>query len=206
MAICWQWEEPKRQRKLHTVGDYIFWSYSMLSVSREIMERTRKGEPSPHPNGRTKAANILMSHFQGSQKKIRDLDRDDRLSQDGAHVCAHFGCLSSKYHWDHMVPRSKLYGLYIPLNQVRSCPRCNISRGAKDLMGWHRENQTFPSLGILRRYLKICYYYSQQHGYLDLSVENAVLERLPFEPRNFPRKFPSLEQLVWDYAYKGPQA
>jgi len=146
---------------------------------------------------------MLMSHYQDGRRHIRDMDRDDRLAQDGALVCAHFGCVAPEYQWDHLIPRSRLNGESIPLNQVRSCPRCNASRGNKDLMTWHRQNKSFPSLGVLRRYLKLCYFYSKQRGLLDERAEDAVADGLPFDPISLPRKFPAVDLLVWDYAYQG---
>ena len=199
--LHWTWHEPKRMRKLLTVEDHLLWSYSVLSVSREVMQRMQGGEASPLPEGRTKAANILMSRYQDGRKNITNLDRDDALAQNGIRVCAHFGCIAPHYHMDHLIPKSRLSGDYIPLNQVRSCPHCNTSRGNSDLMGWHRSNATFPSLAILRRYLKLCYFYAQRNNCLQEPVEEAVANGLPFEPRNLPRLFPPVQALIWDYAY-----
>lgn len=197
----WEWSSPKGQRKLHTVEDYILWTYSMLVVTRRMMVSAKAGKPNPYPDGRTKAANITMTDFQRRRKNISSLDRDDALAQDAQPICAHLGCIAPTYHWDHLIPRSRLKGQNIPLNQVRSCPRCNTSRGNQELMAWHQRHSTFPSLGVLRRYLKICYFYSTQHGCLAQPVEEAVLDGLPFDPRNLPRKFPPVENLVWDYGY-----
>lgn len=60
---------------------------------------------------------------------------------------------------------------------------------------------TFPSLGVLRRYLKLCYFYAQQRDFLAEPVGIALQNGLPFDPRNLPRKFPPVEKLIWDYAY-----
>ncbi len=200
-ATTWGWTDPKGQRKLLSVKDYIFWSYSVLTVSRIIMNRERIGQPIPYSGGRTKAANIMMSKYLKGDLRITDLDRDDALSQRAAPICAHFGCVASSYHLDHLIPRSKLNGHHVALNQVLSCPRCNLSRRDSELMAWHRRNKTFPSLGVLRRYLKLCHVYSEQFGYLDQNIGDALQQGLPFDPRNLPRKFPPVEHLVWDYAW-----
>ncbi|AMY69091.1 HNH endonuclease [Frigidibacter mobilis] len=199
--IRWDWSEPKRMRGLASVEDHILWTYSLLSVSRHIMKCGKSGKPYPYLGGRTKAANILMSSYQKQQRNIGTLDRDDALAQDAASACAHCGCTAPRYHWDHLIPRSKLNGGYVALNQVRSCPRCNTSRGDRELMAWYRANSTFPTLGVLRRYLKLCYFYSVQRGCLGQPVEEALLTGLPFDPRELPRKFPPVEALVWDYGY-----
>lgn len=103
--------------------------------------------------------------------------------------------------WITCIPQIKVKNDYIGLNQVTSCPRCNIGRGNEELMEWYRQNMAFQSLGVLRRYLKLCYLYAKQRGYLDIAVEKALQEDMPFDPRNLPEKFPPVNQLVWDYAY-----
>lgn len=85
-APQWLWPEVKGLRTLHTVEDHLLWCYAMLSVSREVMTRQRAGEPRPFPKGRKKAANIRMSEYEKGLKKIRNLDRDDSLAQNGARV------------------------------------------------------------------------------------------------------------------------
>jgi hypothetical protein len=199
--IRWDWSHPKRQRELRTVEDHILWTYAMLSVTRQIMEDRKRGMSDRFRDGRTKWTNIEMTKYQRQTRNISTLDRDDRLAQDGLKVCAHCGTTAPEFQWDHLIPRSKLAGEYVALNQVRSCPSCNMSRGNKDLMLWHRLNQTFPTLGVLRRYLKLCYFYAKQCGCLDSLACEAVQSGLPFDPRHLPRKFPKVEALLWDCAY-----
>ena len=200
-STIWVWSEPKRQRELTTVEDHILWTYAMLSVTRQLMKGRSSGKPDRFPEGRSKWANIEMTKYQRQTRNISTLDRDDRLAQDGLRVCAHCGTTAPEFQWDHLIPRSKLAGEYIALNQVRSCPSCNMSRGNKDLMLWHRLKQTFPALGVLRRYLKLCYFYAKQCGCLGAPACDAVQSGLPFDPRHLPRKFPEVEALVWDYAH-----
>ncbi|WP_113912214.1 HNH endonuclease [Roseovarius dicentrarchi] len=186
--------------------DYIFWSYSVLTVTRVMMECEKAGRNHPYSGGRTKASNIVMSKYQNKIFNISNLDRDDALAQMAAPICAHCGDTASAYQLDHLIPRSKIKNDYIGLNQVISCSRCNASRGNKDLMEWYRQNMSFPSLGVLRRYLKLCYFYAKQRGYLNLPVEEALLSGIPFDPRKFPEKFPPVKVLIWDYAYLGAQS
>lgn len=199
--LRWDWSEPKRQRALVTVEEHILWSYAMLSITRQMMNDRRKGSPDRFAGGRTKWSNIEMTRYLQQKRNISTLDRDDALAQDGIKVCAHCSVNAPKFQWDHLIPRSKLLGEYVALNQVRSCPNCNISRGNKDLMYWHRQNQTFPTLGVLRRYLKLCYFYAKQGECLGVPAVSAVQDGLPFDPRTLPRQFPAVEDLVWDYAH-----
>lgn len=200
-SVEWDWSEPKRPRRLASVEDHLLWTYALLSVTRQMMEAHRHGRPDRFAGGRSKWANIEMTKYQRGVRNISSLDRDDRLSQDGLRLCAHCGTSAPRYQWDHLIPRSKLAGAYVALNQVRSCPRCNMSRGDKDLMLWHRQNLTFPTLGILRRYLKLCYFYAKQQECLAISADKAVEGGLPFDPRYLPRKFPKVDAVIWDYAH-----
>ncbi|WP_076366980.1 HNH endonuclease [Phaeovulum vinaykumarii] len=197
----WTWSTPTGQRKLQSVADHVFWSYTLLSVTREIMVRMKAGQPNPFPNGRTKETNIRMSRYQRGLLNIRDLERDQALAEDGIRVCAHCGSHAPRYHRDHLIPRSRLGSVVLMGNVVRACPACNLSRGNRDLMIWHHDNETFPSLGILRRYLKICYFHARDQGRLDQPAAAAVTEGLPFDPRAFPRRFPPVNELVWDHAW-----
>lgn len=189
------------QRKLHSVEDCIFWSYSVLTATRIIMKCNATGRPNPYSTGRTKAANITMSKYQNKTMNIRNLDRDDALAQLSKPICAHCGKENSNYHLDHLIPKSKIKNMYIGLNQVVSCPKCNVSRGDKDLMKWYRQNDRFPTLGVLRRYLKICYFHAEQKNFLHLSVEKSMGRGIPFDPSALPQKFPPITQIVWDYAH-----
>lgn len=197
----YSWPDPKGQRKLNTVGDCIFWSYSALSISRETISRIRSGETDPFPRGRTVATAYLMERYLDGRKKISNMDRDDRLAQSGLRTCAHCGSQAPKYHWDHLIPTNRLQGGFIPLNQVLSCPTCNLARGKKDLLQWHRERQTFPTLAILRRYLKLCYTSAIQHHWMDLPKAEAAPAGLPFDPLAMPRKLPAIEDLIWDHSH-----
>lgn len=199
----WAWKEPRRLRRLGTVEDHILWTYAMLSVTRRFMNERARGKSKEATQGRTKWANIEMSKYQRGQLNITTLDRDDRLAQEGERVCAHCGDINSEFQWDHLIPRSKLNGEYVALNQVRSCRHCNASRGNKELTLWHRQKQTFPALGVLRRYLKLCYFFALQRGCLKHPAGEAVADGLPFDPRNLPLLFPKVEVLVWDYAHLG---
>jgi hypothetical protein len=203
--MAWDWSQPgpKGQTKLSTVEDHLYWTYAMLAVCRRIMNDLAAGKPHPFPDGRTKAANIHMANYRAGKKTISNLDRDNILAQTGIACCCHCGTIADDYHWDHLIPRHTLRGGHLDLNQVRSCPHCNTSRGKKDLLDWHRQRQTFPSLAILRRYMKLCFIHAQKHGLLDRPAMDAVADGFPFRPDLLPRKFPAVECLVWDHAHPG---
>ena len=198
-------DRGRNQRKLVTVRDHILWCYSALSISRRLMKEAHAAgdgwvEPRSHLS---KMINMMTKEYLDGRRKMRSLDRDDRLALDGEKVCMHCGSSAAQYHGDHLIPQRRLNGVFVEYNQVRSCPRCNLGRGDKDLLIWHREKQTFPSLSILRRYVKIGFRVSERMGMLDLPEDEARTEGLPFVPSALPRRFPPVGDLVWDHAHPG---
>lgn len=193
------------QRKLLTVRHHILWCYSALSVSRRFMKEAKSvGHAWVEPRGQlTMMINVMMTRYLDGDVTFASLDRDDRLAWDGDKVCAHCGSCTTHFHLDHLLPRSRLGGVFVECNGVRSCTSCNLSRGNKDLMVWHREKQTFPSLSVLRRYLKVGFRVSDRMGLLDTPEEEAGQKGLPFVPSALPRRFPPVGDLIWDHAYPG---
>lgn len=193
------------QRRLVTVRQHIFWCYSALSVSRRFMKVAKsEGDAWVEPRQRlTKMINVMTTKYLEGDLTMASLDRDEGLALDGAKVCMHCGDNAGRFHMDHLLPQSRSNGVFVECNQVRSCPSCNLGRGNKDLLVWHREKQTFPSLSILRRYLKIGFRVSERMKMLDLPEDEARKEGLPFVPSALPRRFPPVGDLVWDHAYPG---
>ena len=196
-------DRGRKQRKLVTVRHHIFWCYSALSVSRRFMKEAESaGDGWVEPRVKlTAMINVMTAKYLDGALTMASLDRDDRLALDGDRVCMHCGKYAAKYHMDHLLPQSRLDGVFVECNQVRSCESCNLSRGNKDLMIWHRQKQTFPSLSILRRFLKVSFRVSERMGILDVSEEEARQNGLPFVPSALPRRFPPVRDLVWDYAH-----
>lgn len=198
-------DRGRNQRRLETVRHHIIWCYSGLSVSRRLMRQAKmRGEGWIEPRSElSKMINRQMTWYLVGLHRMRSLDRDDQLALDGGKSCMHCGDSVAGYHMDHLVPTSRLGDTFVEYNQVRSCPRCNLRRGNKDLMIWYRENQAFPTMSVLRRYLKICFRLSDRMGLLDLPEDEAILKGLPFVPSALPRRFPPVGDLVWDHSYPG---
>lgn len=79
---------------------------------------------------------------------------------------------------DHLIPK-KLGGLDTGDNLIPSCRACNSSKGAKDVLLWYRDRGEFPSLLILRRYLKIMVKVAEEAGVMDATVDSEEVRRLP---------------------------
>lgn len=72
-----------------------------------------------------------------------------------------------------MIPRMK-NGPHSADNLVVACRSCNSSKHARDLLEWMASKQTFPSLTVLSRYLKIAVAHCVQHTLMDVSLKEAM--------------------------------
>lgn len=103
---------------------------------------------------------------------------------------------------DHLIPRSRGGGSDAE-NIVTCCKRCNSSRGNIDLMIWYRRLGRFPTLVVMRQYLKLCHKYAVTMGLMDVEVEEAGRRGLPFDPVALPEKYPDPERLRYDWRTVG---
>ena len=95
---------------------------------------------------------------------------------------------------DHLIPRAKL-GEDLAHNIVWACRSCNSSKGAKDVLEWHQEKGQFPTLVVLRRYLKLVALICDQRGCLDDPFPAPNLD-LPFDLERLPTvNYPPIREI-----------
>lgn len=189
----WDWPENKWRRRKLTVADHIYWSYAWLIATR-ISQRERR---LPRQRKRNELAVPLFGQLSRGEKAITSLERDLFQSMMAEPVCLHCGS-RVRLTKDHLIPRS-LGGDNDAENIVTSCASCNSSRGNRDLMRWYRDQRQFPCLVLMRQYLKICHKYASAAGLLNIEVMQALRSGLPFDPNALPEKFPSMEDLRYDW-------
>lgn len=73
-----------------------------------------------------------------------------------------------------------------------SCPNCNRSRRNTDLMLWHSQRKTFPTLSVLGRCTKLCRMAAKALSLNDESAEAALAKGLPFAPAIYRAGFQRL--------------
>ena len=82
-------------------------------------------------------------------------------------------------------------------NAVPACRSCNLSKGSKDMLEWMYEKNKFPSLSLLRRYLKLVHRWCKVHGCMDKSFPDDFPE-MPFDLRLLPLEYlPVASELQW---------
>lgn len=95
---------------------------------------------------------------------------------------------------DHLFPRIK-GGSDSVENLVCSCKSCNSSKGKKDLMAWYDERGEFPSIMVLRRYLKIIRNLCLELGIMNERLEEVEAKILPFDLSKIPTNYPKCSEI-----------
>ena len=119
---------------------------------------------------------------------------DERVKIEYSNVCAYCGS-GTDISIDHLIPKVA-NGSNSADNLIRACKHCNSSKGGKDLLEWLHKRNEFPSLLVLRRYLKLVYLYCYEHNILDISIDSALSMALPFNIKLIPIDYPSPDKLV----------
>ena len=195
-AMSWDWPDSGVRRRVDTVGRLVLWSYAGLSLTRQAMAGDKAHL---FPKGRGRAMPAEFGRYVRREKRPGPLDRESRLQALYRPFCAHCGAAHADQ-MDHLIPRSRGGG-DLGFNTVPSCGSCNRRRGSKDLMQWYRDRKMFPTLALMRHYLKLCHAVSMATGLSDRSPEDARAAGLPFDPCLLPSRYPPVEQLVWDWRF-----
>jgi hypothetical protein len=96
---------------------------------------------------------------------------------------------------NHLIP-TKRGGANTGDNLVWACRSCNSSKCARDVLEWLTEKNQFPSILLLRRYLKLAIDMSHERGLMNVPIVAAP--ELPFSLATIPQVFPLPSQLqLW---------
>lgn len=184
--------QPKRD----TVGKHIFWTYATLGcVEAAVAKGTRVNY------------GIRSSQFKeyiSGDRKMRSFFDDVSETLIRAGYCCYCGKQIKRPHIDHLIPRVR-NGPDHANNLVPACRSCNSSKGGKDLLVWTRDRRAqgdeifFPSLRILRRYIKLIARYCDRHQYIDIAYPLAEDLDLPFAldqlPTSASKHYPPLDKV-----------
>ena len=128
--------------------------------------------------------------------KPKSLFNDEREKIWSAGICAYCGD-AEDLSLDHVIPRLR-GGDDEPSNLVTACRSCNSSKGARDLLEWMALRNEFPTLVLLRRYLKLAIKYCIKNNLMDIALEevNSIVPVLPFAITLVPHVYPQPGVLV----------
>lgn len=173
-----------------TVREQIAWSYANLARAHAAVSDGANKYSTVHHVIRSKLYKRLLS----GEMAMRSTFDDERLKMTLPQLCSY--CASPDHlAIDHLIARKK-GGPDHADNLILACRKCNSSKRDRDLLEWLTDQDKFPSLLLLRRYLKLAYRHCEAHELLDLSLTETELETLPFRILALPLQFPPLDGLV----------
>ena len=141
-----------------TVRESLYWSYANLAMA---FASSKHGEPEYQQVDFIVRNKIYHGLLKG-KLLLGSLLIDEREKLATANACCYCGS-SEDLTLDHLVPQLK-GGIHSSDNLVVACRSCNSSKGALDLIEWMKKRDTFPTLCLLRRYLKLVIRYCESHG------------------------------------------
>lgn len=168
----------------HTVSELIYWSYANLAMAHDGVTRGLSAYD------RTSYA-IRMRLYKGllsGKMQIASLFDDERWKMENGARCVYCGA-SENLSVDHIFPRFKGGGDKAE-NLVCSCKSCNSSKGKKDMLAWYRERNQWPSIMMLRRYLKLVYLQCVEMVIMDTPLADIDDSSFPFSLKSLPQYFP----------------
>ncbi|WP_217160970.1 HNH endonuclease [Thiocystis violascens] len=176
--------------QITTVGELLNWSYANLAMAHAAV--TAKAEK----YGRTQFM-IRSRLYTGLNKQtmsIGPLADDDRLKMILPKACCY--CGSNQFlSADHLIP-TKRGGANTGDNLVWACRSCNSSKSTHDALEWLAERKEFPSILLLRRYLKLAIEMCRERNLMNTPLAEAPA--LPFSLSAIPRTYPQPSELrLW---------
>lgn len=186
--------EPK------TIREQIAWSYANLARAHAALDDGVAKYKVVHHAIRNRLYHGLLS----GKMSMRTIYDDERLKMTVPQACYYCGSTASLA-VDHLIPQIK-GGSDEADNLIWACRSCNSSKQGREMLVWACSKGFFPSVLLLRRYLKIVARYCDQNGYMDAALDEDVGEGMPFDVRQLPTRFPPLAELkLWVYPEEDPE-
>lgn len=170
--------------QVNTVSDLIFWSYANLAMAHDAVDRG----VDQYDRTSFMIRSRLYKGLTNGTMQIRSFFDDERYKLENGTRCVYCGS-HSNMSVDHLFPRAH-GGSDCSDNLVCCCKKCNSSKGDSDLMEWFYGRNEFPSLLLLRRYLKLVYQFCLAAAVMDYDVEAVDDSGWPFRLRNIPTNYP----------------
>ena len=172
-----------------TVREQIAWAYANFAGVNATWEEGNGRDR----RDRWRIRKSLYYKLLDGRAHIGSLIRDERSKVTDPVACSYCG---SRGHltMDRLIPRAKL-GEDLAHNIVWACRPCNTGKGAVDMLEWHQEKGRFPTLVVLRRYLKLVARTCDQRGCLDDPFPAPNLD-LPFDLERLPTvNYPPIREI-----------
>jgi 5-methylcytosine-specific restriction endonuclease McrA len=180
-----------------TIREQIAWSYANLARAHAALDDGVNKYKVVHHVIRNKLYHGLIS----GKMSMRSLYDDERLKMTFPQACYYCGS-TANLAVDHLIPRIK-GGPDEADNLIWACRSCNSSKQGRDMLAWTIAKGFFPSVLLLRRYLKIVARYCEENEFMDAPLNGDYADEIPFDITKLPTKFPALPELkLWVYPEK----
>jgi hypothetical protein len=177
-----------------TVRELIACSYANLARAHAALEEGALAYKVLHHMIRSRLYHGLIS----GTMSIRSIFDDERIKMTAPQACCYCGSRLNLA-IDHLVPRTR-GAVDEADNLVLACRPCNSSKQGRDMLAWMKTKGMFPSILILRRYLKIVARFCERQGCMDADLSGVPTLGMPFDLLQLPTKFPPLSGLkLWVY-------
>ncbi len=172
-----------------TVREQIVLCYANLSRAHVALEQGR----STYNSLDNWVWRDLSQKLLSGEKTMRTLYDDVKEQMKAPRACYYCGG-TQKLGTDHLIPRIQ-GGPDEADNLIPSCRSCNSSKGRRDMMSWANWKGFFPTILLLRRYMKLVARYCETHDLMDVELSHVRNMELPFDIDQLPTKFPPLSKL-----------
>ena len=172
-----------------TIREFIAVSYSNLAMAHVALKDNSKKYKRLHYIIRRRLYNGLIT----GTMSMRSLYDDEVEKLKNPQNCTYCGSID-RLSVDHLIPRIK-GGPDEAYNLVLACRSCNSSKGKRDLLEWSAIKGRFPSILLLRRYIKIISRYCEANGLLETPIESIHSVEMPFNISLLPIKYPPISEM-----------
>jgi len=177
-----------------TLGELLYWSYDNLAMAHAAVSQKAVSYNKEHFMIRSR----LYSGLLKGTMNIGDIAEEEKLKMKIPQACC-YCVVHDNLSVDHIIPK-KRKGKESGDNFIWSSRSCNSSKSAKDMLEWLSRRSMFPSLLLLRRYLKLVIGYCVNNGCMNLPLDKLGSQpiSLPFSISHILHNFPKpMELKLW---------
>lgn len=178
-----------KKARYNTLKELIYWSYSNLAMAHSAVIKKQDNYSSFNFMIRSR----LYKGLNTGTMNIRSFFDDEKIKLQSGNFCNYCGSNNSLA-LDHILPKKYILTDNAE-NLIFACKFCNSSKGKKDLMEWMAHNNSFLPLMIIRRYLKLVYFYSFYNNLLEITLSQLESMTVPFNYKYIPIDFPQPSNL-----------
>jgi len=171
-------------QKIDSVREQIYLSYANLAMAHSAVDKKQEKYGPINYMIRSK----LFKRLKDGTMNMRSIFDDEKIKLQTGSICNYCGSIEHLA-LDHIFPQ-KFGGQDNAENLIFSCRSCNSSKGKKDLMEWMNYRGQFLPLMIIRRYLKLTFYYCIENNLIDRKIVELKEMELPFKIDLLPTSYP----------------